>query len=109
LKYADFGLSRVEGEILEELFEKFADAGEMWSTEADVEENPLSKKYKTTGKYTTLFYSAAEIYDSERMMLSIEFFLCFLKWKGVKLLYVNRSQTRTHVPDIFRSPHLHGP
>lgn len=49
LKYADFGLSRVEGEILEELFEKFADAGEMWSNEMDVDNNPLSKKYKTTG------------------------------------------------------------
>lgn len=54
LKYADFGLSRVEGEILEELFEKFADAGEMWSNEADVDDNPLSKKYKTTGNYTLL-------------------------------------------------------
>lgn len=34
---------------MEELFEKFADAGEMWSNEADLDDNPLSKKYKTTG------------------------------------------------------------
>jgi serine/threonine-protein kinase ULK4 len=28
LKFADFGLSRVEGEDLEELFAQFADAGQ---------------------------------------------------------------------------------
>ncbi|XP_062580885.1 serine/threonine-protein kinase ULK4-like isoform X2 [Saccostrea cucullata] len=66
LKYADFGLSRVEGEILEELFEKFADAGEMWSTEADVEENPLSKKYKTTGNPT---YMAPEGLQSHEITI----------------------------------------
>ncbi|XP_048734641.2 serine/threonine-protein kinase ULK4-like isoform X2 [Ostrea edulis] len=66
LKYADFGLSRVEGEVLEELFEKFADAGEMWSTEADVEENPLSKKYKTTGAPT---YMAPEGLQSHEITI----------------------------------------
>lgn len=39
---------------MEELFEKFADAGEMWSNEADLDDNPLSKKYKTTGIYTSI-------------------------------------------------------
>ncbi|WAR10143.1 ULK4-like protein [Mya arenaria] len=34
LKYADFGLAKVEGENLEELFQKFADAGETWNTDA---------------------------------------------------------------------------
>ena len=50
LKYADFGLSKVEGENLEELFEKFADAGEVWNNESDEDGNPLSKKFKTTGQ-----------------------------------------------------------
>lgn len=31
LKFADFGLSRVEGEDLEELFGQFADAGQLIS------------------------------------------------------------------------------
>lgn len=66
LKYADFGLSRVEGEILEELFEKFADAGEMWSNEADVDDNPLSKKYKTTGAPT---YMSPEGFQSQEITI----------------------------------------
>nr|XP_034324271.1 serine/threonine-protein kinase ULK4 isoform X2 [Crassostrea gigas] len=66
LKYADFGLSRVEGEILEELFEKFADAGEMWSNEADLDDNPLSKKYKTTGAPT---YMSPEGFQSQEITI----------------------------------------
>ena len=34
LKYADFGLSKVEGENLEELFLKFAEAGDQWNTQS---------------------------------------------------------------------------
>lgn len=34
LKYADFGLSKVEGENLEELFLKFAEAGEHWNVQS---------------------------------------------------------------------------
>lgn len=49
LKYVDFGLFRVEGEILEELFEKFVDVGEMWSNEVDLDDNFFFKKYKIIG------------------------------------------------------------
>lgn len=45
LKYADFGLAKVEGENLEELFYKFADAGEQWNTqsvEEIVKQNSIS-------------------------------------------------------------------
>lgn len=38
LKYADFGLAKVEGENLEELFQKFADAGETWPTESQLDD-----------------------------------------------------------------------
>ena len=31
LKFSDFGLSRVEGEDLDELFSQFADAGELYT------------------------------------------------------------------------------
>lgn len=51
LKYVDFGLFRVEGEILEELFEKFVDVGEMWSNEVDLDDNFFFKKYKIIGIY----------------------------------------------------------
>ncbi|GFO05468.1 serine/threonine-protein kinase ulk4 [Plakobranchus ocellatus] len=34
LKYADFGLSKVEGENLEELFLKFAEAGDQWNVQS---------------------------------------------------------------------------
>ncbi|KAK3602625.1 hypothetical protein CHS0354_034209 [Potamilus streckersoni] len=54
LKYADFGLSKVEGENLEELFQKFAEAGETWATEAHMED----RKLKTTG---LLNYTAPEV------------------------------------------------
>ncbi|KAK3093040.1 hypothetical protein FSP39_010415 [Pinctada imbricata] len=57
LKFADFGLSKVEGENLEELFDKFAEAGEAWSTETD-DGNPMSRKFKTTGSST---YMAPEV------------------------------------------------
>ncbi|KAJ8308456.1 LOW QUALITY PROTEIN: hypothetical protein KUTeg_013330 [Tegillarca granosa] len=57
LKYADFGLSKVEGENLNELFEKFAEAGEQWSTELGDEEG-ITKKYKTSGPPT---YMAPEV------------------------------------------------
>ena len=42
LKYADFGLAKVEGENLEELFLKFADAGETWNTDTNLD-NRLSR------------------------------------------------------------------
>ena len=45
LKYADFGLAKVEGENLEELFQKFADAGETWNTESDL----IDKMSRTAG------------------------------------------------------------
>lgn len=38
LKYADFGLAKVEGENLEELFQKFSDAGETWATESQLDD-----------------------------------------------------------------------
>ena len=44
LKYSDFGLSKVEGENLEDLFQKFADAGETF--EATLDEY---KKTRTSG------------------------------------------------------------
>lgn len=44
LKYSDFGLSKVEGENLEELFEKFAEAG------GGEEDSITPRKYKTQGK-----------------------------------------------------------
>ena len=44
LKYADFGLSKVEGENLEELFEKFAEAG------GGEDDGTTPRKYKTGGK-----------------------------------------------------------
>lgn len=47
LKYADFGLSKAEGENLEELFYKFAEAGEMWNIQS-VEE--MMKQVSATGK-----------------------------------------------------------
>lgn len=54
LKYVDFGLFRVEGEILEELFEKFVDVGEMWSNEVDLDDNFFFKKYKIIGIYISI-------------------------------------------------------
>ncbi|XP_052814405.1 serine/threonine-protein kinase ULK4-like isoform X2 [Mya arenaria] len=54
LKYADFGLAKVEGENLEELFQKFADAGETWNTESDF----ADKRSRTAGHTN---YSAPEV------------------------------------------------
>lgn len=46
LKYADFGLSKVEGENLEELFFKFAEAGEHWNIQSADE---MMKQITTSG------------------------------------------------------------
>ena len=46
LKYADFGLSKVEGENLQELFFKFAEAGEHWNIQSADE---MMKQITTSG------------------------------------------------------------
>jgi serine/threonine protein kinase len=46
LKYADFGLAKVEGENLEELFQKFSDAGETWATESQLDD----RRSRTAGR-----------------------------------------------------------
>ena len=52
MKFSGFGLSRVEGENLEELFEQFADAGEHWGSETGEEDSDVDmpKKFKTLGE-----------------------------------------------------------
>ncbi|XP_041374855.1 serine/threonine-protein kinase ULK4-like isoform X2 [Gigantopelta aegis] len=55
LKFANFGLSKVEGENLQELFLKFADAGEQWNQETFEED---LKKINSTGCLT---YMAPEV------------------------------------------------
>ncbi|CAG5124212.1 unnamed protein product [Candidula unifasciata] len=55
LKLADFGLSKVEGENLDELFLKFAEAGEHWNIET-VEE--IMKHNKSSG---SVMYMAPEL------------------------------------------------
>ncbi|BFZ15632.1 hypothetical protein BsWGS_18671 [Bradybaena similaris] len=55
LKLADFGLSKVEGENLDELFLKFAEAGENWNIDT-VEE--IMKHNKSTG---SVMYMAPEL------------------------------------------------
>ncbi|XP_025099125.1 serine/threonine-protein kinase ULK4-like isoform X3 [Pomacea canaliculata] len=57
LKYADFGLAKVEGENLEELFYKFADAGEQWNTQS-VEE--IVKQNSISGSPT---YMSPELFQ----------------------------------------------
>ena len=49
LKYADFSLAKVEGENLEELFLKFAEAGEQWGGHAG---NDIMKYNKCSGMKT---------------------------------------------------------
>lgn len=44
LKFADFGLARVEGENLDELFEQFYEAGESDSEGSEGEEKKLTTK-----------------------------------------------------------------
>lgn len=55
LKLADFGLSKVEGENLDELFLKFAEAGENWNVDT-IEE--IMKHNKSTGLYGLTIYVA---------------------------------------------------
>ncbi|XP_059156600.1 serine/threonine-protein kinase ULK4-like [Physella acuta] len=55
LKYADFGLSKCEGENLEELFIKFAEAGEQWNS-LTIEE--MMRYNKCSG---SLVYMAPEL------------------------------------------------
>ena len=52
LKYSGFGLSRVEGENLAELFEQFADSREHWGSEVSDNEgdSDIPVKLKTMGK-----------------------------------------------------------
>ncbi|XP_076458728.1 serine/threonine-protein kinase ULK4-like isoform X2 [Babylonia areolata] len=57
LKYADFGMSKVEGENLEELFYKFAEAGEHWNIQSAEE---MMKQISTTGSPT---YMAPEVFQ----------------------------------------------
>lgn len=57
LKYADFGLSKVEGENLDELFQKFSEAGEQWNADLGDDIGSM-KKYKTSGSTT---YSSPEV------------------------------------------------
>ncbi|KAK7111983.1 serine/threonine-protein kinase ULK4-like isoform X2 [Littorina saxatilis] len=57
LKYADFGLSKVEGENLEELFLKFAEAGEHWNVQSAEE----MMKQITTSSCPT--YMAPEVFQ----------------------------------------------
>ena len=52
LKYSDFGLSKVEGENLEDLFQKFSDAAETWGTDANLDD---SKRSRTAGRFTLIF------------------------------------------------------
>ena len=54
LKYADFGLSKVEGENLEELFFKFAEAGEHWNIQSA---DDMMKQITTSG--TQVFFLCA--------------------------------------------------
>ncbi|ESO86237.1 hypothetical protein LOTGIDRAFT_220770 [Lottia gigantea] len=55
LKYGDFGLSKGDGENLDELFHGFADAGEQWNPE-NMED--VYKNINTSGNIT---YSAPEV------------------------------------------------
>ena len=50
LKFAGFGLSRVEGENLEELFTQFADSGETPEEKGDDQDSDTPKKFKTLGE-----------------------------------------------------------
>ena len=52
LKYADFGLSRVEGEDLVELFDQFVETSEQFASdsESDASVDPEIKKQSTQGK-----------------------------------------------------------
>lgn len=75
LKYSDFGLSKVEGENLEELFEKFAEAG------GGEEDGMTPRKYKTQGSAT---YMAPEVLQggdctivSDLWCLGVVFYECF--------------------------------
>ncbi|XP_071163636.1 serine/threonine-protein kinase ULK4-like isoform X2 [Mytilus edulis] len=75
LKYADFGLSKVEGENLEELFEKFSEAG------GGEEDGTTPRKYKTQGSAT---YMAPEVLQgadctiaSDLWSLGVVFYECF--------------------------------
>ena len=55
LKFAGFGLGRLEGENLDELFEQFSDTGETWtSTEGKPDRLTLKgipNNYKTKGNW----------------------------------------------------------
>ncbi|KAL8565090.1 hypothetical protein ACOMHN_005293 [Nucella lapillus] len=57
LKYADFGMSKGEGENLEELFFKFAEAGDHWNIQPAEE---MMKQISTTGSPT---YMAPELFQ----------------------------------------------
>ena len=48
LKYSDFGLSKVEGENLDDLFQKFSDAGETWTTDSNLDD---SKRSRVSGEF----------------------------------------------------------
>ena len=53
LKYAGFGMGRLEGENLEELFEQFSDTGETWTSTEEKPERLALKglpiNFKTKG------------------------------------------------------------
>ena len=48
LKYSDFGLSKVEGENLDDLFQKFSDAGETWTTDSNLDD---TKRSRVSGEF----------------------------------------------------------
>lgn len=55
LKFSDFGLSKVEGENLDDLFQKFSDAGETWTTDSNLDD---SKRSRVSGSPN---YTAPEV------------------------------------------------
>ncbi|XP_053386677.1 serine/threonine-protein kinase ULK4-like isoform X1 [Mercenaria mercenaria] len=62
LKYADFGLAKVEGENLEELFQKFSDAGETWATDSQLDD----RRSRTAGH---THYMAPEVLQGGELTL----------------------------------------
>jgi len=91
LKYADFGLSKVEGENLDELFQKFSDAGELWSSEFGDDMSLPSKKYKTERKKvvqsmtTCTINSILYVCNINRYMY---IYICMLQSQNLYFLFV---------------------